>query len=98
MTPRLFVRKAAKADVAVAFEWYEAHRAGLGEDFAEQVSAVYAAIEEHPLRFPIVLDDIRMALVRRFPYVIYFVVLPRHTSVIAVMHGHRRPQVWRQRR
>lgn len=98
MTLRLFVRKAAKADVASAFDWYESHRTGLGAEFADEVSAVYAAIEEEPLRFPIVLDDIRMALVRRFPYVIYFVVLARHTSVIAVVHGHRKPQVWQQRR
>lgn len=98
MTPRLFVRKPAKADVAAAYDWYEAHRTGLGDEFADEVSAVYAAIEEQPQRFPIVFDDIRMALVRRFPYVIYFVTLPRHTSVIAVVHGHRKPQVWRQRR
>jgi toxin ParE1/3/4 len=98
MTPRLFVRRPAKADVAEAFDWYESHRTGLGGEFAEQISAVYAAIEEQPYRFPIVLDDIHMALVHRFPYVIYFVVLPRHTSVIAVVHGHRKPQVWRQRR
>jgi hypothetical protein len=39
-----------------------------------------------------------MALLRRFPYVVYFVVLPKHTSVIAVMHGHRRPKAWQQRR
>ena len=98
MTPRLFVRKAAKADVAAAFDWYEAHRVGLGAEFAEEIRVVYAAIEEQPLRFPLVLDDIRMALVRRFPYVVYFVALPRHTSVIAVVHGHRRPQIWQQRR
>ena len=98
MTPRLFVRKGAKADVASAFAWYEAHRAGLGADFADQVSAVYSAIEEQPLRFPIAIDDIRMALVHRFPYVIYFVVLERQTSVIAVMHGHQKPQTWQQRR
>lgn len=98
MTPRLFVRRVAKADVTAAFDWYEAHRTGLGVEFAEEVSTVYAAIDEQPLRFPIVLDDIRMALVRRFPYVIDFVVLPRQTSVIAVVHGHQRPQVWRQRR
>ena len=94
----MFVRKAAKADVATAFDWYDAHRAGLGDDFAKEISAVYAAIEAQPLRFPLVLDDIRMALVRHFPYVIYFVVLPRHTSVIAVVHGHRGPRVWQQRR
>ena len=98
MTPRLFVRKLAKADVTSAFDWYEAHRAGLGAEFAEEVCTVYSIIEEHPLRFPIALDDIRMALVHRFPYVIYFVVLARHTSVIAVLHGHQKPQTWQQRR
>ncbi len=98
MTPRLFVRKAAKAEVAEAFEWYEAHRAGLGQEFSDAISATYAAIEEQSHRFPIVLDDIRMALVHRFPYLIYFVVLPRHTSVLAVLHGHRDPRVWQRRR
>ncbi len=98
MTSRLFVRRAAKADVVSAFHWYEAHRAGLGEAFADEVSRTYAAIEERPAQFPVMLDDIRMALVHRFPYVVYFVVLPRHISVIAVIHGHRNPQDWQQRR
>jgi plasmid stabilization system protein ParE len=98
MTPRLFVRRPAKADVVSAFRWYEAHRPGLGDEFADEVSRVYAAIEERPEQFPVVLDDIRMALVHRFPYVIYFVILSRHISVIAVIHGHRSPQVWQRRR
>ena len=98
MTPRLFVQPAAKTDVATAFQWYDAHRAGLGDAFAEEVSRTYAAIEENPRQFPLVLDDVRMALVHRFPYVIYFVTLPRRISVIAVIHGHRNPQVWQQRR
>jgi len=98
MTPRLFVRKRAKADVANAFDWYEAHRPGLGVEFADPLATVYAAVEAQPQRFPIIFDDIRMALLRRFPYVVYFVVLPKHTSVIAVMHGHRRPKAWQQRR
>ena len=98
MTPRLFVRRNATADVVSAFQWYESHRAGLGDAFSDEVSRTYAAIEDRPEQFPVVLDDIRMALVHRFPYVIYFVILPRHISVIAVIHGHRNPQVWRQRR
>ena len=98
LTPRLFVRRAAKADVAAGFQWYESHREGLGDAFADEVSRTYAAIEERPEQFPVMLDDIRMALVHRFPYVIYFVTLPRDISVIAVMHGHRNPQIWKQRR
>lgn len=98
MMPRLFVRRAAKADVALAFRWYDARRRGLGDAFADEVSRTYTAIEAHPEQFPVMLDDIRMALVHRFPYVIYFVILPRSVSVIAVTHGHRNPQVWQLRR
>jgi toxin ParE1/3/4 len=96
--PRLFVRKAAKADAAEAFSWYEARRTGLGQEFADEIAAAYAAIEEQPLRFPVVLDDIRMVVVRRFPYLVYFAILKTGLSVIAVLHGHRDPQVWQRRR
>jgi plasmid stabilization system protein ParE len=98
MTPRLFVRRSAQADVASASAWYEAHRTGLGGAFVDEVGRTYGAIEDNPEQFPVMLDDIRMALVHRFPYVIYFVILPRHISVIAVIHGHRKPQAWQQRR
>jgi hypothetical protein len=94
----LFVRKRDKVDAADAFDWYEGHHPGLGGEFAGELAQVYAAIETQPQRFPVVLDDIRMALLRRFPYVVHFVVLSKHTSVIAVMHGHRNPKVWQQRR
>jgi len=96
--PRLHVRPAAGDDVVAAFEWYEAHRAGLGSQFADEISRTYAAIEAAPLRFPVVLDDIRMAMVRRFPYLVYFALLDDAVSVIAVLHGHRSPVAWRQRR
>ncbi len=98
MTPRLFVRRPAQADVAAAYQWYESHRNGLGDAFADEVSRTYAAIDERPEQFPVTLDDIRLALVHRFPYVVYFVILPRHISVIAVIHGHRNPQAWQRRR
>ncbi len=96
--PRLFVRRPARSDIAEAIGWYEARRAGLGHEFAEELSAIFTAIEEQPRRFPVVLDDIRMAVVRRFPYLVYYVTLPRGITVIAVFHGHRDPQVWQRRR
>lgn len=42
--------------------------------------------------------DVASAFDWRFPYAVYFVVLSRHISVIAVLHGHRNPQVWQRRR
>lgn len=98
MTPRLFVRKVARADMAEAFTWYEGRRVGLGHDFLDEVSHTFTAIEAQPQRFALAVDDIRMAPLHRFPYVAYFVELPRHTSVIAVVHGRRSPRVWQRRR
>lgn len=98
MTPRLFVRKAARADMTAAFAWYEDRRAGLGHEFLDAASVILARIEAQPQQFPVAFDDIRMALLRRFPYVVYFVVLPQHTSVLAIVHGRRNPRVWKRRR
>ena len=96
--PRLFVRKAAKADVTEAFSWYESRRIGLGHEFPDEIRGTYEAIEEQPRRFPTILDDIQMAVVHRFPYLIYFVELQNGVSVLAVLHGHRDPQIWQRRR
>jgi len=44
------------------------------------------------------MDDIRRAQLGRFPYLVYYVVLPEAVSVIAVMHGRREPRRWQSRR
>ena len=98
MTPRLFVRKAARGDMAEAFAWYEGRRVGLGQEFLDAAAASLARIEQQPQIFSLAVDDIRMAPLRRFPYVVYFVALPRHTSVLAVVHGRRHPRIWQIRR
>ena len=98
MTPRFFVRRAARTDIAEAFRWYESRSAGLGHEFLRAVRVAFAAIERAPEQYPIAVDDIRKVTLRRFPYVIYYVVLERGISVIAVMHGRRHPRRWQSRR
>jgi hypothetical protein len=39
-----------------------------------------------------------MAVVRRFPYLVYFVALPDGPTVIGVMHGRGHPGRWQSRR
>ena len=98
MTPRLFVRKAARTDLVEAFRWYEERGIGLGSEFLRAVRVGFGAIEGTPGQFTVAVDDIRKVRLRRFPYLIYFVILPRHISVIAVMHGRRHPHRWQSRR
>ena len=65
--PRLFLRKAARADIAEAFQWYDARSTGLGFEFLRAVRVALAGIERAPEQYPLALDDIRKALVPRFP-------------------------------
>jgi plasmid stabilization system protein ParE len=62
------------------------------------VRVVLAMIERSPELFPFALDDIRKAPLRRFPYVVYVVVLGTGISVLAVIHGRRHPRRWQSRR
>ena len=46
--PRLFLRKPARADIAEAFQWYEARSTGLGFEFLRAVRVALAGIERAP--------------------------------------------------
>jgi toxin ParE1/3/4 len=73
MTPPLFVRSAAEADATDAALWYEARAVGLGADFLRAVDVALTEIQRMPERFPLVHRGCRRALLRRFPYALYFV-------------------------
>jgi plasmid stabilization system protein ParE len=94
----LFIRRAARADLAEAFRWYEQRRAGLGHEFMRVGRVALAEITRAPMQFAIAVDDIRRVPLRHFPYVVYYVVLESRVAVIAVMHGRRNPQRWQSRR
>lgn len=42
--PRLFLRTAARADIAEAFQWYEARSTGLGFEFLRAVGVARGGI------------------------------------------------------
>jgi plasmid stabilization system protein ParE len=98
VTRRLVFRPEAAAELVDARAWYEGERVGLGAIFAAAVESTVTAILQRPLAYPRVKGDTRLALVRRFPYAVYFRPIDTEIIVLAVMHGHRSPQHWRSRR
>lgn len=99
MTPRFVVRlrDEATADLADAAEWYEGRRPGLGTEFLRAVRARLAALGREPALHAPVRGDVRRVRVRRFPYLVYFLVVGEQVIVFAVLHGRRDPQVWQTR-
>jgi plasmid stabilization system protein ParE len=94
---RFIVRPAAATDIDEAFLWYELQRHGLGHEFLAAAQAVVDEVAEHPLKHPVVRRDTRRALLRRFPYAIYYRVYADLVVVVACMHGRRSPKRWQSR-
>lgn len=98
MTQRIVFRPQAQAEVEAARRWYERESAGLGSRFASAVDEALGRLVERPLAFPCVSGDIRRALLKRFPYAVFFRARESEIVVVAVMHGRRHPRRWRSRR
>ena len=57
-----------------AQDWYEEEAPGLGRRFREALDAVVERMSAHPRQFPIVFKNLRRALLRRFPYSLFFAI------------------------
>ena len=91
------VRPAAAADIDEAYLWYEGQRTGLGHEFLAAAQTLIDAVAQYPLRYPVVRRDTRRALLRRFPYAVYFRTYDEVIVVVACMHGRRNPRRWQVR-
>ena len=74
---RLVAEPRADFDVAAAYRWYESEQTGLGREFLEELRNAYDRIAAEPFQYQAFQSGIRRALIRRFPYAVYFAVEPR---------------------
>lgn len=93
----LIFRPEARDELEKAYNWYEDQQAGLGEDFLNCVDEKIDQLLQMPESCAIVRKDVRRAVVRRFPYVIYYRIVIDRVIVLAVLHGRTSPKKWRSR-
>lgn len=92
------IRPEAEIDILEAATWYENEQTGLATRFLGSVRETLQRIDLAPRGYGIVLKDVRRALVDRFPFGVFFFIEGDTATVIAVMHLHRRPASWSERR
>jgi len=92
------VTEAAERDISAAAIRYEGEAAGLGRGFLDAIGVALGRIEDNPHQFPVVHRDKRRALLKRFPYGLYFRVEATSVVVVGCFHGHRNPRAWESRR
>lgn len=80
----------ARIDILEAAQWYEHQQPGLGAEFVHEIDAIFDRIDKAPLQFPVVYRELRRALVRRFPYAVYFESgTVGGALMIAILHQRR---------
>ena len=93
----------AEQDAAVACDWYEVRRAGLGMEFLAALAFLLERIDAAPKSFARTEDysgprEFRQGLMRRFPYKVLFEIRPHARLLgLAVAHTSRRPGFWQDR-
>ena len=66
-------------------------------EFVESVEACLDSIQRHPTMYAIAHENYRRAVVKRFPYVIFYEHIDDATMVYAVFHTAQDPMKWRRR-
>ncbi len=97
MAADLVIASEAERDTFAAYAWYEAQRAGLGEEFLSCVDACVQGIVRSPEARKAVYANYRRALVRRFPYAVFYEYAGGAVTVYGVFHTSRDREKWRQR-
>ena len=97
MARRIVVQPQSDLDIQAAAVWYEDQQSGMGLRFLAELDLVFERIEENPFQFPCLEGEVHRALLRRFPYGVYFLAESHEVTVLAVLHLHRQPDVWKSR-
>ncbi len=91
-------RKDALEDILGAINWYENQIAGLGDEFFIALTNEVRNIRRNPLLYAAKYKNVRKAITKRFPYIIYFIVSPANVIIVlAVLHMKRGDTTWEKR-
>ena len=94
----IIVPPEAEREVQQAFDWYEEQSEGLGLEFLRAIEACLFGVRRNPFVYVVAkVPNVRRALVRRFPYALFYLVDDETIVVIAVFNVKRQPIDWTKR-
>ncbi len=94
---RLIYHPAARAELIEAARFYNGKIPGLGTEFLEELDRAIHRIQEDPARWGAAVGQARRYLVPRFPYAVFYILLPTQLYILAIKHHSRRPGYWQHR-
>jgi toxin ParE1/3/4 len=80
-----------------AFEWYLERSEVAASRFIVEIELALVAIGENPQRWPLGRRGTRKFILSNFPFSWIYRELPPKIQIVAVAHGKRPPDYWKDR-
>ncbi len=83
------IARLAAVELAEAAAWYEEQETGLSEELFRDLEGVKGRLATMPTSFPVARGETRRALLKRFPYAVYFKLVGDSVVITAFFHARR---------
>ena len=93
----LVIKQEAKDEITEAYNWYKNKQNELGERLISVLDDYFSTIKKNPKQFPKVLNDMRQATIKKFPYIIIFEIENNDIVVFAVFNTNQNPEKWKSK-
>lgn len=92
------IHSLATQELEEALSFYEDQREGLGKGFLAEVERAAERLQYFPTSgAPYKDTPFRHTVLRRFPYILFYMELEEAIWIAAVAHARRRPGYWQDR-
>ena len=85
-------KRAAAAEVEEAIARYAQPEVNQASEFVRDLERTESHLRARPVLYQQVEGEIRRAVLRRFPYSVFYVVEQEEVIVLACMHHHQKPR------
>jgi toxin ParE1/3/4 len=92
----VYFTPSAEQEVLEAADWYEERGPELRTGFLDQLDVAVSVISSVPCAYPVIYREVRRALLRRFPYALFYLTGTERVVVLAVLHQASDPARWPQ--
>jgi uncharacterized secreted protein with C-terminal beta-propeller domain len=93
----VFFHQAAKEELFSARDYYDDLVFGLGKSFILEIEKTINIIKRNPLAYPVIKQNIRKAVIMKFPYSLLYIIEGDKIYLLAIMHQKRKPLYWKNR-
>ena len=97
MSRSLRLSRSAERDIEEARRWYAEEAPHMEMALGEEIDATLQRIADHSKLYQRVEGEVRRAVLRRFPFSVFYREVSDWIEIVSVVHQARDPRTWQER-